>query len=81
MAMDSVTTPCAPADIAVAMHGLQATVGTMSVINGLIIHTWGGVEYKGPVDTCVFLSRADYDCQHTDVKPLDTSPFELNCMD
>ena len=55
-----VTTPCAPADIAVAMHGLQATVGTMSVINGLIIHTWGGVEYKGPVDTCVSLSRADY---------------------
>ena len=51
-----VTTPCAPADIAVAMRGLQATVGMTSVIDGLIIHTWGGVEYKGPVDTCLFLS-------------------------
>ena len=51
-----VTTPCAPADIAVAVRGLQATVKMTSVIDGLIIHTWGGVEYKGPVDTCLSLS-------------------------
>ena len=50
---DAVTTPCAPA---VAMCVLQATVGMTSVIDGLIIHTWGGVEDKKDQWTPVSLS-------------------------
>ena len=56
------------------MRGLQATVGMTSVIDGLIIHTWGGVEYKGPVDTCLSLSLSSWQSA-SDVLPLDTSPL------
>ena len=51
-----VTTPCVPADIAVAMRGLQATVGMTSVMMDWLSTPGEGVEYKGPVDTCLPLS-------------------------